>query len=67
MTYLERTLSSPRWQWLNRIVGPFIWTGHSHNQWLRVVMNRRLDELVGELEPAALRTLAQFHHATDKQ
>ena len=51
MNYFERTLSSPRWQWLNRIVGPFFWSGHSHNQWLRVVLNRELDKLVAGLKP----------------
>jgi SAM-dependent methyltransferase len=55
MNYLERTLSSPRWQWLNRIVGPFVWSGHAHNQWMRIVLNRELDRLVHELEPSTLK------------
>ncbi len=55
MNYLERTLSSPRWQWLNRMVGPFVWSGHSHNQWMRVVLNRELDKLVGGLKPNELK------------
>lgn len=57
MTFLERTLSSPRWQWLNRLVGPFVWSGHWHNQWLRVVMNRETKALVDGLNPAALKAL----------
>lgn len=55
MNYLERTLSSPRWQWLNRIIGPWVWSGHAHNQWMRVVMNRELDQLVMELKPNQLK------------
>ncbi len=55
MNYLERTLSSPRWRWLNRLVGPFVWSGHAHNQWMRVVLNRELDRLVAGLNPAALK------------
>ncbi len=56
MNYWERTLSSPRWQWLNRIVGPWVWSGHAHNQWMRVVMNRELDRIISELTPSNLKT-----------
>ena len=55
MNYFERTLSSPRWRWLNRIVGPLVWSGHAHNQWMRVVLNRELDKLVAGLKPNELK------------
>ena len=57
MNYLERTLSSPRWQWLNRLVGPFVWSGEPGNQWLRVVMNRETEKLVAGLNPPTLKAL----------
>jgi SAM-dependent methyltransferase len=57
MTYLERTLCSPRWQWLNQILGPFVWSGNPDNQWLRTVMNQELDALVQSIQPSRLSAL----------
>lgn len=54
VTYLKRTLSSPRWQWLNRIVGPFVWSAEPHNQWLRVEMYKELEKLIGSIDPSTL-------------
>lgn len=57
MNYLQRTLSSPRWQWLNRLIGPFVWSGGPDNQWLRIVMNRETEKLVAGLKPETLKAL----------
>jgi SAM-dependent methyltransferase len=56
-TYIQRTLSSPRWQWLNRLVGPFFFTGGPDNQWLRVVMNQETEQLVRSINPTTKSSL----------
>lgn len=55
MNYLERTLCSPRWQWLNRLVGPYVWSGDERNQWMRVVMNAELEKRIAGLNPSTLK------------
>ncbi|QEL18031.1 methyltransferase domain-containing protein [Limnoglobus roseus] len=66
MNYLQRTLVSPRWQWLNRLIGPFVWSGDEHSQWLRVVMNRETRKLVDGLNPGSLKALEISGHSWEQ-
>jgi SAM-dependent methyltransferase len=65
-TYLQRTLSSPRWQWLNKLVGPFFFTGGPEDQWLRVVMNRETAKLIAGIEPQSKSALEISGHHWDQ-
>ncbi len=56
-SYLDRTLRSPRWAWLNRIVGPYYYSGDPPNQWLRQVMNVETEKLVAGIQPAERKAL----------
>ena len=55
MSFLKRTLYSPRWQWLRPLIGDYVFSGDPQSMWLRQVMNRETEKLVEGLNPKSLK------------
>jgi SAM-dependent methyltransferase len=55
LSFLKRTLYSPRWQWLRGLVGRYVISGDPESMWLRQVMNRETEKLVAGLNPQSLK------------